>query len=76
MNYFFGVAGAVGVTGAAGLTGTEVRVVWRSSPVPLLTPALLVAMIESEMDVNINTTVEIVVAFESSVADPRGPKAV
>jgi hypothetical protein len=46
-------------------------------PVPeLLMPALLVARIDSEMDVNMNTTVEMVVAFESSVADPRGPKAV
>ncbi len=33
-------------------------------------------MIESEMDVSMNTTAEIVVALESSVADPRGPNAV
>jgi hypothetical protein len=33
-------------------------------------------MIESEIDVSINTTAEIVVAFESSVADPLGPNAV
>ena len=39
-------------------------------------PALRVAMIESERDVTMNSTAEIVVAFESSVAEPRGPKAV
>jgi hypothetical protein len=39
-------------------------------------PALRVAMIESESDVTMNSTAEMVVAFESKVADPRGPKAV
>ena len=39
-------------------------------------PALRVAMIESEREVTMNSTAEIVVAFESSVAEPRGPKAV
>jgi hypothetical protein len=33
-------------------------------------------MIEREIDVSMNSTVEIVVAFERSVAEPRGPKAV
>jgi hypothetical protein len=33
-------------------------------------------MIDSEMDVSMKTTVEIVVALERSVAEPRGPKAV
>jgi hypothetical protein len=33
-------------------------------------------MIDSVIDVTINTTAEIVVAFDSSVAEPRGPKAV
>src|SRR5450631_3714438 len=39
-------------------------------------PALRVARIESESDVTMNRIAEIVVAFESSVAEPRGPKAV
>jgi len=39
-------------------------------------PAFLVAIIESESDVIINRTADIVVAFESNVADPRGPNAV
>ena len=39
-------------------------------------PALRVAMIESDRDVTMNNTAEIVVAFESKVAEPRGPKAV
>jgi len=34
------------------------------------------AIIESESDVSMNTTAETVVALESSVAEPRGPKAV
>jgi hypothetical protein len=39
-------------------------------------PALRVAMIESESEVTMNRIAEIVVAFESSVAEPRGPNAV
>ena len=35
-----------------------------------------VARIESVSEVSINTTAETVVAFESIVADPRGPKTV
>jgi len=35
-----------------------------------------VAMIESVTDVSIKSTAEIVVAFESTVADPRGPNTV
>jgi hypothetical protein len=49
--------------------------VLRSSTVPLLA-ALRVARIESAIEVHMNTIAEIVVAFESSVAEPRGPKAV
>ena len=33
-------------------------------------------MIESAMEVTMKITAEIVVAFESNVAEPRGPKAV
>ena len=43
---------------------------------PLLEPLFFVAMIDKEIEVSIKTTVEIVVAFDSSVAEPRGPKAV
>jgi hypothetical protein len=39
-------------------------------------PALLVARMESDNDVIMNNAAEIVVALESTVADPRGPKAV
>jgi hypothetical protein len=39
-------------------------------------PALRVAMIESESEVTMNRIAEIVVAFESNVAEPRGPNAV
>jgi hypothetical protein len=39
-------------------------------------PALRVAMIESESEVIMNRIAEIVVAFESNVAEPRGPNAV
>jgi hypothetical protein len=35
-----------------------------------------VATIESDIEVNMNRIAEIVVAFESSVAEPRGPNAV
>jgi hypothetical protein len=44
--------------------------------VPKPEPELLVAMIESDSDVTMNSTADIVVALESRVADPRGPKAV
>ena len=49
--------------------------VLRSSTVPLV-DALRVARIESASEVHMNRIAEIVVAFESSVAEPRGPKAV
>jgi hypothetical protein len=39
-------------------------------------PALRVAIIDSESDVTMKSTADKVVAFESKVADPRGPKAV
>ena len=39
-------------------------------------PALRVARIERDSDVIMNRIAEIVVALESKVADPRGPKAV
>ena len=39
-------------------------------------PAFRVARIDSESDVIIKTTAETVVAFDNSVAEPRGPKAV
>ena len=48
----------------------------RCSAVPLPDPLFFVAIIDKEIEVSINTTVEIVVAFESRVAEPRGPKAV
>ena len=74
-DYFFGATGA-GLTGAAGTTGADVFTGCRSSAEPAPAPASRVAMIESEIDVSMKTTVEIVVAFDSKVAEPRGPKAV
>src|SRR5713226_5183968 len=46
------------------------------SIIVVLPPALRMATIESDSEVHINTMAEIVVALESRVADPRGPKAV
>jgi hypothetical protein len=43
---------------------------------PPVVPARRVAKIERDNDVTINSTAEAVVAFERSVADPRGPNAV
>lgn len=48
----------------------------RCSAVPLLEPLLFVAMIDKEIEVSMKITVEIVVALDSSVAEPRGPNAV
>ena len=42
----------------------------------LPTPAFRVAMIERVSDVTMNKIADAVVAFDSSVADPRGPNAV
>jgi len=39
-------------------------------------PAPRVAKIDKEIEVTINRIADIVVAFDSKVADPRGPKAV
>ncbi|SPE41540.1 hypothetical protein SBA3_4380010 [Candidatus Sulfopaludibacter sp. SbA3] len=39
-------------------------------------PACLVASIERPSEVTINNIADMVVAFDSSVAEPRGPKAV
>ena len=54
--------------------GTDVLGALSNTDVPR--PAFLVARIESESDVTMNRIAEIVVAFESRVADPRGPNAV
>jgi hypothetical protein len=39
-------------------------------------PAFFVVKIDRDIEVNMKRTAEIVVAFESKVADPRGPNAV
>src|SRR6516162_9623300 len=69
-----GTAGAGVGAGAAGFGGAFFVV--RSSNTDVPRPAFRVAMIESVNDVTIKATAEIVVAFDSSVAEPRGPKAV
>ena len=74
-----GTAGAGAGAGAAGLGGAVFAgafFVVRSSNTDVPRPAFRVAMIESVNDVTIKATAEIVVAFDSSVAEPRGPKAV
>jgi len=77
-SYFFGAAGAgagCGVTGVTPIFGcVSAFLPFTSSDVFPSAPR--VAKIESDIEVNINTIAEIVVAFESSVADPRGPNAV
>lgn len=74
-----GTAGAGAGAGAAGFGGAVFAgafFVVRSSNTDVPRPAFRVAMIESDNDVTIKATAEIVVAFDSSVAEPRGPKAV
>jgi hypothetical protein len=74
-----GTAGAGAGAGAAGFGGAVFAgafFVVRSSNTDVPRPAFRVAMIESVNDVTIKATAEIVVAFDSSVAEPRGPKAV
>jgi len=66
---FAGGVACVGTGAGALFGGAESRTV-----VP--NPALRVAIIDRLNDVSMNSTAEIVVAFESSVADPRGPNAV
>ena len=57
-------------TGALDFAGCRSRIVL---PPP---PPLQVPIIDNVMDVNMNKIAEMVVAFDSSVADPRGPNAV
>ncbi len=70
-NYFFAGAGAAGF-GAAGAPW----VCRRFNSGKLEAPDSRVATIDKEIDVTMNKIAEIVVAFESSVAEPRGPNAV
>jgi hypothetical protein len=70
-----GEAGA-GAAGFGGAVFAGAFFVVRSSSTDVPRPAFRVAMIESDNDVTIKATAEIVVAFDSSVAEPRGPKAV
>ena len=70
-----GEAGA-GAAGFGGAVFAGAFFVVRSSNTDVPRPAFRVAMIESVNDVTIKATAEIVVAFDSSVAEPRGPKAV
>jgi len=58
--------GAVCVVAGFAVSSTELA--------PLL--ALLLAKIASVIEVTMNAAAAIVVAFDSSVAEPRGPKAV
>ena len=65
----FGAAGAADFGALAGAPR-------RSSVGIAVAPAFLVATIDNEIDVSIKRIAESVVAFDSNVADPRGPKAV
>jgi hypothetical protein len=69
MDYFFAGAGP-------GWAGAEFRAGARFRSGSELAPDPLVATMDNEIDVSMNKIADIVVAFESSVADPRGPKAV
>ena len=60
----------------AGTAGADVVLPWRCRTGALDTPALRVATMESEIDVSMKRMAEIVVALESNVAEPLGPKAV
>ncbi len=71
-RYFFAGTGAV--CGFA--AGADCFAGCLPSSTVVLTPALRIARMESASDVIIKTMAEIVVAFESKVADPRGPNAV
>jgi hypothetical protein len=76
-NYFFAGAGT-GCCFAAGEVAAGADFLagaLRSNTVPA-PPLLRDAKIDNVRDVHINTIAEIVVALESNVADPRGPKAV
>src|SRR5262249_15772699 len=63
----------------AGTAGTRARPLFAGDAVSRIEvpkPALRVAMIDRLNDVSINKIAETVVAFDSKVADPRGPNAV
>ena len=68
--------GCSGTGFTAGTAGDEMGLTGFRFRMELPEPILRVATIESVIDVIMNSTAEIVVAFESSVADPRGPNAV
>ena len=66
--------GMVTGTGGGADFGTLVLGALSSTEVPK--PEFLVAIMESDSEVTMKSTADIVVALESRVADPRGPKAV
>ena len=76
------VAGAAGVTGDGGRVVVEVFGCFGAagagclSKIVLPTPVCRVAIMERDSEVIMNKIADPVVAFESSVADPRGPNAV
>src|SRR5580698_6524189 len=69
------LSGATGVAGGVVFAGADLVAFCRSKTLPELA-APRVAKIASVSDVIIKIAAASVVAFESSVADPRGPKAV
>jgi hypothetical protein len=69
-------AGIAGLTGAAPDLAGAVCLPPDESRTVLLAPDVRVARIESVSDVTIKMIADSVVARESSVAEPRGPKAV
>ena len=66
--------GCAGTGIGADFAGALVFGALSSTDVP--SPAFFVARIDSEREVTINRIADTVVAFDSSVADPRGPNAV
>jgi hypothetical protein len=65
-----------GVTGTGSDFGADGAVAGAVSSTLEPKPDILVAMIESVIDVSMKTIADTVVALESRVADPRGPNAV
>ena len=61
-------------TGPLGATGIAFCGAVSNTVVP--SPAFRVARIDNESEVTMNSTADTVVAFDNSVAEPRGPKAV
>ena len=83
-NYFFctgaGTGAGIAVVGTAAAGAADLGALagapCRSSVGVDEAPTFLVATIDNEIEVSMKRIADSVVAFDSNVADPRGPKAV